>query len=62
MPVPFELQRPVRTGDGIYVAGDHPDTSSIQGALVSGRRAASALLADLGLAIATHAGSPKLEN
>ena len=62
MPVPFELQRPVRTGDGIYVAGDHRDTSSIQGALVSGRRAASALLADLGLAIATHAGSPKLEN
>lgn len=62
MPVPFELQRPVRTGDGIYVAGDHRDTSSIQGALVSGRRAAHALLTDLGLAIATDAGSPKREN
>ena len=48
MPVPFEMQRPVRTPGGVYVAGDHRDTSSIQGALVSGRRAAQALLADLG--------------
>ena len=62
MPVPFELQRPVRTAGGIYVAGDHRDTSSIQGALVSGRRAAHALLNDLGLAITADAGSPKLEN
>jgi predicted NAD/FAD-dependent oxidoreductase len=62
MPVPFELQRPVRTAGGIYVAGDHRDTSSIQGALVSGRRAAHALLTDLGLATATDAGSPKREN
>jgi phytoene dehydrogenase-like protein len=46
MPVPFELQRPVRTAQGVYVAGDHRDTSSIQGALVSGRRAAQALLED----------------
>ena len=50
MPVPFELQRPVRTEQGVYVAGDHRDTSSIQGALVSGRRAARALLKDLGIA------------
>ncbi|MBU3750238.1 MAG: FAD-dependent oxidoreductase [Mycobacterium sp.] len=49
MPVPFELKRPVRTGSGVYVAGDHRDTSSIQGALVSGRRAAQAVLNDLGL-------------
>ena len=62
MPVPFELQRPVRTAGGIYVAGDHRDTSSIQGALVSGRRAAHAVLTDLGLATATDAGSPKREN
>ncbi|HOB49709.1 MAG TPA: NAD(P)/FAD-dependent oxidoreductase [Mycobacterium sp.] len=48
MPVPFELQRPVRTEQGVYVAGDHRDTSSIQGALVSGRRAAQAVLKDLG--------------
>lgn len=46
MTVPFALQRPVRTADGVYVAGDHRDTSSIQGALVSGRRAAQALLKD----------------
>ena len=50
MAVPFELQRPVRTAGGLYVAGDHRDTSSIQGALVSGRRAAQALLIDLGIA------------
>ena len=49
MPVPFELKRPVRTQQGVYVAGDHRDTSSIQGALVSGRRAAQAVLKDLGI-------------
>lgn len=49
MPVPFEFQRPVRTASGVYVAGDHRDTSSIQGALVSGRRAARAVLKDLGV-------------
>lgn len=48
MEVPFELQRPVRLEQGLYVAGDHRDTSSIQGALVSGRRAARAVLKDLG--------------
>jgi len=46
MDVPFDLKRPVRTGNGVYVAGDHRDTSSIQGALVSGRRAAQAVLKD----------------
>ena len=61
MPVPFELQRPVRTADGVYVAGDHRDTSSIQGALVSGRRAAQALLTDL-FANVTDAGSPIRED
>ena len=29
--------------DGVYVAGDHRDTASIQGALVSGRRIAKAV-------------------
>jgi predicted NAD/FAD-dependent oxidoreductase len=53
MPVPFELQRAVRTASGVYCAGDHRDTSSIQGALVSGRRAAEALLTDLGIGTAT---------
>lgn len=42
------LRRPVRLGPGRYVCGDHRDTSSIQGALVSGRRAAEAVLTDLG--------------
>jgi phytoene dehydrogenase-like protein len=35
---------------GLYRAGDITETASIQGALVSGRRAAEALLADLGFA------------
>lgn len=49
MPVPLDMRRPVRTPSGVYVAGDHRDTSSIQGALVSGRRAAEAVLDDLGI-------------
>lgn len=40
-------RRPVRIDDGLYVCGDHVDNASIQGALVSGRRAAEAMLADL---------------
>jgi phytoene dehydrogenase-like protein len=46
MTAPHRFRRPVRCA-GVYVAGDHRDTSSIQGALVSGRRAADAVLADL---------------
>lgn len=42
------LRKPVRARDGVYVCGDHRDTASIQGALVSGRRAATAVLKDLG--------------
>ena len=41
------LRRPVSRGDGLYVAGDHRDTASIQGALVSGRRVAAAVRSDL---------------
>lgn len=41
------LRRPVRLGPGRYVCGDHRDTPSVQGALVSGQRAAAAVLADL---------------
>ena len=43
---PLRERRPVRLGDGRYVAGDHRDTASIQGALVSGERTARAVLAD----------------
>ncbi|WP_062437014.1 NAD(P)/FAD-dependent oxidoreductase [Herbidospora daliensis] len=48
MPPPMPLRRRVRLGEGLYVCGDHRDTGSIQGALVSGRRAADAVLDDLG--------------
>lgn len=41
-------ERPVRLQRGLYVCGDHRDTASIQGAMASGRRAAEAVLADLG--------------
>ena len=40
------LKSEIRFGP-TYVCGDHRDTSSIQGALFSGRRAAKAVLADL---------------
>jgi len=50
MAVPLDMRRSVHGPGRIYLAGDHRDTASIQGALVSGRRAATAVLADLGLA------------
>ena len=40
-------QRPVRVRPGVYVCGDHRDHASIHGAMVSGRRAAEAVLSDL---------------
>jgi phytoene dehydrogenase-like protein len=46
-PPPLHVRRPVALANGLFVAGDHRDTASIQGALVSGRRAASAVLARL---------------
>jgi len=46
MNVPLDIRSPVRLERGRYVAGDHRDTASIQGALVSGRRAAQSLLND----------------
>lgn len=45
---PLHHRRPVELGGGLFVAGDHRDTASIQGALVSGRRAAGAVIAALG--------------
>jgi hypothetical protein len=38
------LRLPVSLGDGLHVCGDHRDTPSIQGALVSGRRTAKAVI------------------
>jgi tRNA pseudouridine-54 N-methylase len=43
------LRRPVRIDDTLFVVGDHLDTPSQQGAVVSGRRAAEAALAAIGL-------------
>ncbi|MBM3226539.1 MAG: FAD-dependent oxidoreductase [Candidatus Tectomicrobia bacterium] len=40
-------ERSVRWQPGLYVCGDHRDQASIQGAMVSGRRAAEAVLEDL---------------
>ncbi|KJL30083.1 NAD(P)/FAD-dependent oxidoreductase [Microbacterium oxydans] len=48
---PLSAPRSPRFGDRLYVAGDHRDTASIQGALASGERTARAVLTD--------AGSPK---
>lgn len=47
-PPPQPLRRTVVVGDGVYVVGDHRDTPSLQGALVSGHRAARAVLSYLG--------------
>jgi predicted NAD/FAD-dependent oxidoreductase len=44
---PFRTRRPVRADRGVYLCGDHQDTASIQGALVSGRRTARKVLVDL---------------
>ncbi|KUJ54545.1 oxidoreductase [Streptomyces albus subsp. albus] len=53
MPAPHDPRRPVRVLSGLYVCGDHRDTSTVQGALFSGRRAARAILRDFGIAPAT---------
>ena len=49
MTPPLDTRKPVALSDSLYVAGDHRDTASIQGAMVSGRRAANAVLQHLGL-------------
>jgi phytoene dehydrogenase-like protein len=49
MTAPHDLRRPVRVLHGLYVCGDHRDTSTVQGALHSGHRAARHVLHDLGV-------------
>jgi monoamine oxidase len=44
---PLQVRQPVELSERLFVAGDHRDTASIQGALVSGRRAATAVLVRL---------------
>jgi phytoene dehydrogenase-like protein len=43
-PAPLQVRQPVSVGDGLWWCGDHRDTASIQGALVSGRRTAEEIL------------------
>jgi phytoene dehydrogenase-like protein len=43
-PPPLRSRQPVEARDGLVVCGDHRDTASIEGALVSGHRAAHAVL------------------
>lgn len=50
------LRKPVRLSDVLFVAGDHRDTPSLQGALVSGRRAARAVLRELAVPARAQGG------
>lgn len=43
-PPPLRTRRPMQVSDSVVVCGDHVDTGSIQGAMVSGRRAAQGYL------------------
>ncbi|MFE2642192.1 NAD(P)/FAD-dependent oxidoreductase [Streptomyces nigra] len=58
MTAPHDLRRPVRLLAGLYVCGDHRDTSTVQGALHSARRATTAILSDLGEAGSLHSAEP----
>ncbi|MFC9929015.1 NAD(P)/FAD-dependent oxidoreductase [Streptomyces sp. NPDC127190] len=55
---PHDPRRPVRLLAGLYVCGDHRDTSTVQGALHSAHRAAAAILTDLGAAGSMHSADP----
>jgi phytoene dehydrogenase-like protein len=59
MPAPHDLRRPVRVLHGLYVCGEHRDTSTVQGALLSGRRAAQRLLRDFGVRRPVYAALPR---
>jgi phytoene dehydrogenase-like protein len=49
MPPPHDPRRAVRLLAGLYVCGDHRGTSTVQGALHSGRRAAEQVMRDFGI-------------
>jgi phytoene dehydrogenase-like protein len=55
---PHDLRRPVRLLAGLYVCGDHRDTSTVQGALHSAHRATTAILTDLGATGSAHRSEP----
>jgi len=46
MTAPHDVEQSVRLSGGVYIAGDYRQVSSTNGALISGRRAAEALLTD----------------
>ncbi|WP_308416632.1 NAD(P)/FAD-dependent oxidoreductase [Streptomyces sp. AJS327] len=48
-PTPHDPNRPVRLLSGLYVCGDHRDTSTAQGALTSAGRATREILRDFGI-------------
>ncbi|MFF1924840.1 NAD(P)/FAD-dependent oxidoreductase [Streptomyces sp. NPDC058221] len=60
MEAPHDPHRPVRLLAGLYVCGDHRDTSTVQGALFSARRAADAILTDLGVRPPGHGSAAAL--
>ena len=45
---PLSIKRRVDLGGGLFVCGDHRDTASLQGAMFSGERTATAVLGHLG--------------
>lgn len=47
----WSLRKPVALGDGLFVAGDHRDSPSIQGAMAGGWRTAGQVLASLGVRV-----------
>ncbi|WP_077796116.1 NAD(P)/FAD-dependent oxidoreductase [Streptomyces sp. JHA26] len=55
---PHDPHRPVRLLAGLYVCGDHRDTSTVQGALHSAHRASAAILTDLGAGRPMHTAEP----
>lgn len=55
---PHDLRRPVRLLAGLYVCGDHRDTSTVQGALHSAHRATTAILKDLGATLSLNRSDP----
>ncbi|MBT2410178.1 FAD-dependent oxidoreductase [Streptomyces sp. ISL-12] len=55
---PHDPRRPVRLLAGLYVCGDHRDAGTVQGALRSAHRAATAVLTDLGTGGSLHRADP----
>jgi phytoene dehydrogenase-like protein len=45
---PSDLERTTRVGEGTYVCGDHRSPATFDGAMMSGRVAAEAIIADMG--------------